>query len=304
MAEISVGGAVGEGFALIRSHPLVVALWGLARIAPVLATYALLAPFYFSVFEAARAGAGAAAFQANPQLMQVQSLSYVIEILQLGVYAVVYCAVLRAVLHPERSQFAFLRVGAPEFFVFILLIGASFAIGFGLILAVIVAGIIVGILVVAHLVWIAVLVGVLAGLALIVALIYAALRFSLVGPMIVDDGQFHLGESWTLTRGRVGSLFMVGLVLGVTVVIAEIILLIVFVALGVGVLAAIAGGLQNLPTLFQQPPQSLLSRLAPILAVVALIWVPFTGGVSAIVSAPWARAYRDLKPPDLAATFA
>jgi len=87
-------------------------------------------------------------------------------------------------------------------------------------------------------------------------------------------------------------------------VIAEVVLGILFVALGVGVLAAMAGGLQNLPTLMQQPPQALISRLGPILAVVVLIWIPFLGATSAVMCAPWARAYRDLKPVDLAATFA
>jgi hypothetical protein len=48
----------------------------------------------------------------------------------------------------------------------------------------------------------------------------------------------------------------------------------------------------------------LFARLGPILVVAAVIWVPFIGGMAAIMAAPWARAYRDLQPPDLAATFA
>ena len=48
----------------------------------------------------------------------------------------------------------------------------------------------------------------------------------------------------------------------------------------------------------------LLSRLGPVLAIAAIIWIPFVGALAAIMAAPWARAFRDLQPPDLAATFA
>jgi hypothetical protein len=155
-----------------------------------------------------------------------------------------------------------------------------------------------------HLVWAAVIVGIAAAIAAIGALIYLGLRFSMVGPMIVEDGKFHLGESWTLTKGHVGSLFMIGLLLVVVALVAEVVLVIVLVAVGAGALTAIAGGMSNIPVLFQEPPQVLFARLGPILVVAAVIWVPFIGGMAAIMAAPWARAYRDLQPPDLAATFA
>lgn len=303
MAEIAVGGAINEGFSLIRRHPGSVLLWGLARMALAAAVVALYVPVYFSVFQAARAGAGVAAFQSNPQLMQAQSLSYIFNILQLGVSAVISCAAFRAVLHPERSRFAYLRVGAVEFYVAVLLIGAGFVLGVGLIGVILVAAIVIALLSVMHLVVVAVIVGILATIAAVAAAIYFGLRFSMVGPMIVEDGKFHLGESWALTKGHVGSLFMIGLLLFVVAIVAEIILLIVLAAVGAGAVAAIAGGFQNLPVFFQQPPQVLLSRLGPVLIIAAIIWIPFVGCLTAIMAAPWARAYRDLQPPDLAATF-
>jgi len=304
MAEIAVGGAVNEGFSLIRRHPGSVLLWGLARMALAVVAIALYAPVYFSIFQAVRAGATPASFQGNPQIMAAQSLGYLINILQLGVSAVVSCAVFRAVLHPDRSQFAYLRVGATEFFVAVLLLGAGFVVGFGLIFVVLIAAIVIALLAVMHLVWAAVIVGIAAAIAALVALIYLGLRFSMVGPMIVEDGKFHLGESWALTKGHVGSLFMIGLLLVVVAFLSEIVLIIVLVAVGAGALTAIAGGLNNIPVLFQEPPQVLFSRLGPVLAIAAVIWIPFVGCISAIMAAPWARAYRDLQPPDLAATFA
>ncbi len=304
MAEIAVGGAINEGFSLIRRHPGSVLLWGLARMALAAGVVALYAPVYFSIFQAVKAGATPASFQGNPQIMAVQSLSYLINVLQLVVSAVVSCAVFRAVLHPERGRFAYLRLGATEFYVAVLLLGAGFVVGIGLVFVILIAAIVIALLVVMHLVWVAVIVGIAAGVAAFAALIYFGLRFSMVGPMIVEDGKFHLGESWTLTKGHVGSLFMIGLLLLVVAIIAEIVLVILLVAVGAGALTAIAGGLNHIPALFQEPPQVLFARLGPILVVAAIIWIPFVGAMAAVMAAPWARAYRDLQPPDLAATFA
>jgi len=304
MAEIAVGGAINEGFSLIRRHPGSVLVWGVVRIALSVAVVALYAPVYFSIFQAARAGAGAAALQGNPQLLQMQSLSLPIDIVQLFIASVIWCAVFRSVLHPEQSRFAYLRVGATEFFVAVLLLGAGFGLVIGMIGVVLVSAIVIGLLAVMHLVWLAVIVGILAAIASLIALIYFGLRFSMVGPMIVEDSKFHLGESWNLTRGHVGSLFMIGLLIFVVALVAEIVLGIVLIAVGAGALAAIAGGFQNVPVLFQEPPQVIFARLGPILIIAALLWIPFVGCLAAITAAPWARAYRDLQPPDLAATFA
>jgi hypothetical protein len=305
MAEIAVGGAINEGFSIIRRHPGAVLLWGLTPVAFAAATIALYAPVYLAMFAAARSGAGPSAFQAvNPQLMQMQSISYLLNIVQLIVSSIVWCAVFRAVLHPERGQFAFLRLGVVEFYVVVLLIGGYFAFVVGLLLPIIVLAIVIVALVAMHQILAAVIIGVVAGIALMIALVYVLLRFSMVGPMIVDDGQFHLGESWNLTRGHVGSLFMIGFLLVIVALAAEIVLGIVMVAVGAGGLIAIAGGPQNMSALFQEPPQALLARLGPLFIVAGLVWIPFVGCLVAVMAAPWARAYRDLKPPDISATFA
>ena len=89
------------------------------------------------------------------------------------------------------------------------------------------------------------------------------------------------------------------------VIAGEIVLALVFGLLGVGYLASVAGGLANLGGFFQQGPAYVLGKLAPALIAVVLLWIPLTGCVAAVVSAPWARAYRDLRPPrNVADTFA
>jgi hypothetical protein len=305
MADISIGGAVGEGFSVIRRHPTAVVLWGLVQIALAITTIALLAPFYMTLFEAGVHQGGPpdmASFM--PQMQRVQSLSYLVNLLSVFTSSVVYCAVFRSVLHPERNQFGFLRVGAPELFMVLLIIGGYIALVIGMIVAIIPIAIVIGFLVAMHQTAAAVIVGVIAAVVLIIALFYLLLRFSLIGPMMVDDGKFHLGESWTLTRGKVGSLFVIGLLLLLIFLLAEIVLMAVLITVGFIGLSAAAGGLNHLDVFFQQPPQAMLSKLAPLLVIFAVLWVPLGGCAMAIMGAPWARAYRDLTHGDVAATFA
>jgi hypothetical protein len=129
------------------------------------------------------------------------------------------------------------------------------------------------------------------------------LRFAFVGPMMVDDGKFHLVESWRLSRGKVGSLFLIALSLFGIALAGEMVLLALVFGVGFASLSAIAGGLQNLPAFFQQPPAALMSKLAPFLGVYMAAFIPLSGCLVAIFGAPWASAYRDLKP-DLSEAFA
>jgi hypothetical protein len=309
MAEISIGAAVGEGFALIRKRPLSILAWGALPLLVIAASFAVFAPFMMSFFSGALHGAASPGSPPNPlmiqNMMRMQSLSYLVDLVGAAINAVVYCAVFRAVLHPEAGRFAFLRVGAPEVMLFLLIVGGYLAFLIALVLAMIPVGIVVAILIAAHAGPVAAIVGVIAGIAALAAVIYVLLRISLVGPMMVDDGKFHLTEAWALTRGKVGGLFALGLLVLLILIAAEIVVGLVFAALGFGVLGSLAGGLNNLPVFFQQPPNLILSKLTPLLVVLALIWIPVMGCLLAITAAPWARAYRDLRPAgDISETFA
>jgi hypothetical protein len=306
MAEISIGGAVGEGFTLIRTRFPAVMVWGLLPIGLAVLTLVLLGSVMAQTFsQIAQARLGAAGPPPNLQAaMQAQALSYLTNIISLFVNAIVSCAVFRAVLKPEQNSFAYLRVGAPELLLGLYLIGLGIGLGIGIVVAMIPVGIVIAILAMAHLVAVAIIVGVLLGIAAICALIYGGLRLSLVGPMLVDEGRLELTEAWRLTKGRVVSLLAIGLLLMLILMVGEILVLIVMGVIGIGSLAAIAGGLQNLQTLAQQPA-ALFAKLVPLIIGLAVLFIPIAGCASAIVSAPWARAYRDLKPKgDIAATFA
>jgi hypothetical protein len=307
MAEISVGEAVGEGFELIRRKPLVVMSWGLLHIGLIVLAFALMGPLYMSAFGDAmrQASAGGAAAPNVQAIMQAQSLSYLVNFASLAISAITSCAVFRAVLRPDQDRFAYLRLGPAELYLGFLYIAGMIALGIGLVIAMIPVAIVVFILIGAHAGAAAAIFGVLVGFAALAALIYLALRVSLVGPMMVDEGQFRLTEAWALTRGKVSGLLAIALLLVVILIAGELVIGLLIAALGFGALAAIAGGLQNLPALFQQPPQVVFGKLVPLAAILGLLWIPIAGCAAAVMGAPWARVYRDLRPRrDIAETFA
>jgi len=301
MATISVGGAVGEGFSLIRRHPGSVALWALLVWGLLIVRVVLTFPAYSAMFaEFTRAaGAGAKPDMAAilPQMQQAQALGLLLGFASLFLNTVVICAIYRAVLRPEQSQFGYLRVGSAELFLFVFTIGAVIAFSIAAVVVAIPLVIIGAVVGHGSLVG-GVTFGVIAGIVAVIGVIYIGLRLSLIGPMMVDDGQFHLGDAWTLTRGKAGSLFLIGFVLIVLILVGEVVL----ASLGFAGIAAAAGGFGQWQALAQQP-MVLLSRLAPALAIFGLVWLVAVACAMPILSAPWARAYRDLKQTDLAATF-
>jgi hypothetical protein len=117
----------------------------------------------------------------------------------LAVAAIQICAVWRAVLRPEDSRFAYLRVGASEARVFLLLaipVAATYATLFF-----------------ASGPWRPELVPspLLAfGAAVVGLMIYA--RLSLIGPAVFDRGRFDLVGGWRLARGHVVQLLGIVLV--------------------------------------------------------------------------------------------
>jgi hypothetical protein len=304
MAAIAIGDCVGEGFGLIRRRPFPVLCWGLIYTAPMAGFFAMMAPFYMRMFTqmaAAKAGVPPTADVAS--MMQMQGAIWLFDILLYFVLAVINCAVFRSVLLPEDSRFAYLRIGAPELFVFVLMIGAAFAFGFGFVVVMIPIAVIAGIAMATHVAAVGIILGVVGAVVALVAAVYVALRLSLAGPMTVHDGQFRFSESWALTKGSVGSLFAIALCLVAIVFGVEVVLSIVVLILGVGVLSAMPDGLAGLPQALQQHPAEVLQSLTPAFVIAALASIPFSGCFLAVFAAPWAKAYQQLAGPDIAATF-
>lgn len=308
MSEISIGEAVGEGFAVIRRQPLVVLAWGVVPLLFAAIYIALFLPLYLAMIsEMARSvqsGGRPDPTAWMPQAMQSQGISYLLGAAGGLMNAVLSCAVIRSVLYPEQSRYAYLRVGKAELFLFLITIGAGIALAVGIVVLMIPVGIMIGVMAAMHAVGGAITVGVVAALALFVGLFYVVLRFSLVAPMMVAENDFRLMESWNMTRGKVGSLFCIGLLVVLVVLVAEVVVFGLVAAVGIAVLNASAGGLDGLPTLLKQHPGEILSKLAPVLVLYVLVAIPFSGFVLCVRAAPWARVYRQLHPTgDVAKTF-
>ncbi len=306
MSEISVGSAVGAGFQLIGRRPLSVLTWGLLRVGFVAIVIAIYAPTILAIYADGLRDAQATTGGAPPQaevakmmsrMLVLQGVGLLVQIVGLLLSSIIVCAIARSIVHPERRAFASLRLGAAELFVAILSFALSFVLVF---VVVIVAFIPIGIvvaLVVNHQYAAAAIVGGLALLVLALAAIYIAARFAFVVPMMVDDGRFHLFDAWSLTKGRVGGVILIGLCLLLIGAVLGLVIDGIFVGLGAAALGFAAGGFDHLQTFFTQtPPQQIIMTLAPSLALLTVLTIPIEGAALAIFIAPWARAYRDVVP--------
>jgi hypothetical protein len=236
-------------------------------------------------------------------MMALQSANLVLSIVGGFVGAMLSCAVFRAVLKPEEGRLAYLRLGAAEVFLFLLTFGLAILFIVAMLVTVIPLVMVVVIASVVHAGGVAVTIAVAGGLALLALLIFVLLRLSVAGPMMVEDGQFHLTDAWALTRGHISELLLVGISLFVILFLIEVVLGAFALAIGLAFLAQAAGSLAAIHILFARPPAEVFAILAPGLVVIGLVAVPLFGCLWAILAAPWARAYRDLVGPGAAAAI-
>ncbi len=311
MARIEIGAALGSGFTLIRRQPGAVLLWGLVYLALGAAHVGLLGPFYLALYSqiaaAARLGADASPQAMNalmPRMMAMQGWNWLLSLAGVFVSAILYCATFRAILHPEQKRFGYLRVGATELLLFVLWIAVYIVFAIALVVVALVVVLIIAALIAMHAVAVGVIVGVLAAVTALIVVVWIALRFSMVGPMMVSDGKFHLFESWTLTRGHAATLFIVAICLVAILVVAEVVIVGILFAAGITVMAVASGGWTHLSSFFDRSPAAIVAGIAPALILIAIILTPLIGCYFAIVGAPWARAYLDLTEPEPAAVAA
>ena len=303
MATISVGGAIGGGFSLIRREPVAVVIWAAILVGFSVLRLLVYLPLYGALAnQFGRTGSTPDIQAMLPQMQQAQAFGLLLSIVGIGLNTMLACAVFRAILRPEDRGFVYLKFGSTELLLFVFTIGAFIALFIGLLVLLIPVGIIAGIAAAASgpanvaATGVFVLIGLLMSFGV---MLYFALRLSLLGPLMVDENQFRIGEAWALTKGKVGSLFLIGLVLFLMLVVAEL----VTFGVGAGLLFASIGGIANLRGSFQQSGPEILAHFAPVIGVVGLLFVLLIAIFLPVAIAPWALAYRDLKKVDLAAAF-
>ena len=300
MDGVSVGQAIGAGFRLIARHPAAVLVWMLVYLVigvlPHLAVMALILPQWLQMMhEVSNAAAAhtplppAAMMQAQMGMMQLQPVAWLIGVAS---QAILLGAIYRAALYPQDSRFFYLRLGGRELWlglvILVLIVMAGLLI-FAIALPVGIASAILG--VVARDTPAVVLLIVLLILAAIGLFVWVLLRLSLATPMSFAERSFRLYESWTLTQGHAGRIFLVVLVLAIIGWIGEMIL-------GGVAITALGGayGLQRLASWFQHPTFN-LAVATPWLVGGALMLAVFSTLLLVLFGAAWAEIYRELTEP-------
>ena len=300
-SKIGIDAAVLSGFRLIRREPLAVLAWGLVYVLFNLACFALFAPVYLNAFANARAMAGAAA--AGPSALtadalRIQGLGMLLGVVGMIMRAIQTCAVSRAVLRPGDRRFGYLRLGTAELCLALIYLGLYFATLIAVLVLVMAFSLLTAALYLAHALQVAVVLDLLAFVAAVSAAIYVSLRLSLIAPLVVEDEKPHFARSWIITRGHAGALLAVALCLFGILIAMEVLLVgvLLFVAAAhLSTLSQGAEGSARVTAFFARSPAAILSAILPYVAGLSVIAVPLAGAAWAIIAAPWARAYVDLR---------
>jgi len=302
MAEFSVSAAAGAGFKLIGRRPVSVIFWGIFYVLiGVIPIFALMGPYFLSVSDMMRQIAQHPDTPPSPEMFnsmrsQMFLLNPAINLLSLAVRTVLCAAVFRAVLEPRKSGFAYLRLGMQEIWIFLVTLVEIILIVIGMIAAILLTVVIAGVIGSAVSKPAGVLTGVILGLIVAVGLIWVLLRLSMATPMSFADREFRLFESWRVTRGHAGQLFLLALLMMVIGIGLEMVILAI---LGVAAFAFMGPMLVNhdaLMNFFRQDPQVWMRAAAPFFVAWAVVMALLIGPVMAIFIAPWAAAYRMLRP--------
>ena len=304
MAEFSVTAAVGAGPGLIVRHPLAVLTWGLVSALVVVPILLLFGGAILNVVgQFMRAGDSATA-QGYAVLSTVGALLLFMLVASLAGWvltAVMTGAVFRAVLHPEQSAFAYLRLGAEEWSLMLVSL-VLFLVFIGVGIALAIPTTVITLSAVGAPTPVRVAVTLLVSLARYAVTIWIWVRLCMATPMTFAERGFHLFESWAMTRGHTLPLFAVGilafLILGAVEFVAAL--------LSFSSLALVwksVSAMQTNPQAAFANLQTVLAAFGPALVVWAVIYAVFAGIANAILRAPLAYIYRALNGPDVAATF-
>jgi hypothetical protein len=304
MPKFDVADAALAGFGVIRRKPLAVLVWAaviyLLTIVPAIGLIGALFNFIQQIAEIARSGVEPSPHEILGMESHIFLQNPIPTIGSLVVRVLIAAAICRAVATPKDDRFFYLRFGRAELLLALVIIVAAilltlviiayaavaFAVGFAL-----------------HRVSTGLMVAwcILAVLGYIFGLIWLLLRFSLIAPATVIEREFRLFESWRLTKGHAGSLFLVGLLNIIVIMLVQSALgAIVFGLLSVGVLGSgVLGQVDeaSLTAFFSQPPAVVTQQLLPWFLGGGLLVAIIASGMFTLAMAPWAHAYRALTKP-------
>ena len=300
MAVIDVAKTATAGLGVIARQPLAVLVWaGVLLLLGGLPAAGLMSAFLGSLAEIARmeaSGVEPSPEALVPAMSAAFAMQPVLLLTSLAVRAILTAAVFRAVLEPGDTRWFYLRLGARELWLALMLVV------FGILSFLVVipmSAVLVPLLMVlamgAEGNIFAVVPIMLAAVLIALALLgWLFVRFSMALPMTFAQQRFRLLESWTLTRGQTWRLIAVGLLLIGIVLALELTLLALLVIASLAFLGE--GGLDEAAAsaFFAQDASIWMAELAPWAVGMALVGALLGAIVTTTLAAPWAQAYRQL----------
>jgi hypothetical protein len=300
MLKIRGREALAAGFNLIRREPAAFLVWCVVVLVLGVAPQALTFGSMMQSFAVIGSGGSPEQIMAAQQgMMRFMPLNY---LCGFAILLLLPPAIFRAVLRPEEGGFMFIRLGAAEWWFFLVVFVYFIAYFVGFLLIAIPWFLMIGLgallsqmgpagaLAMAPLV-------LLGGPALIALLIWWLLKWSMAPLMAFGERTFRFTESWKLTRKQTWKMFLVTLVL---TVVSGLVYLLVFG----GLLLAVGLDLNSLAAMAADP-DALLARIGPPWIVVGVLaYTLLTTAYYVVWAAAWAVMYRQLTPDTVAETFA
>lgn len=302
MARIDIGKTAFAGFGLVRRKPLTIVGWGLFLfVLGVLPALAFVGPMIGN-FEQFIAMARSNTHPDPEQMVEMMAPLYaahpILWLTSLITRVVLTGAIFRAILEPSAGSWAYMRLGMAEVMMALVVIVLAILVGLGVSVSVI------AVFAVCAAIWqasqpAAIGVGVLMGLVLAIALIWVLLRFSLAAPMSFAEKNFRLFESWRVTKGNSLRLLLVALIVGIILSVLEMLIAAIVMTVAILVIrlgAADAVSESSIHAFFSQPVSTWLPQVLPWAVGLGLIGSLVGAVFLTIATAPWAEAYRQLRP--------
>ncbi len=322
MVQIDVGDAATAGFRLTFKKPLSVLTWGVLIVGYLALLLALFGAGLVNSISALARNGGA---EPAPQLIlsMIGSLFGFLGLMFIGLLVigtVVIAAALRAELEPQKSAFAYMRLGGQELWV----LGANVVLYIVFFAVSVVLSIPLTILYVAMGFQAAIGANGAQGVGNIMQAMSGVVGVRLLGQLVIQaviiwlwcrlgpgvvmtfkERQFRLFESWNLTKGHAWRIFLTMLLIWLATVAMVIVAYIILIAVGVGTIASVPGLTSDPGAFFSRPLDQWIGIFGPLGIAAAIVFVVISGVSIALKWAALARVCQQLQPPsEVAETFA
>lgn len=293
--------AAFEGFRVVRRKPMVLLWWAAFYLVSFALIFLVAAGPITGLMAAAsdleNMGPGATPEDLRPLMMAYLAVFPILIPLGILMGAILNAAVARSVLEPGKSAFGYLRIGMDEVRVAVVSVVLSIVMALAAMVIFGVAGFIAGFLGAAEVPG-GPLIMVVVFLAAAAAMIWLAVRLSLAIPITVAEKKFAFFDSFKVTGGRMWSLIGMAVIAFVMTMVVSILTSIVFFPITMGF-----GAAMDWESLEGMNAMGVLQAIGPMVAVAIVLQAISSALLAAVMYAPFAAAYRDLKgtgTPELA----